>query len=88
MSFLSFARERRKTYESTPEGQEKALKRRKKMRVGKILFLVFVIAFLALCVIVTLNNHFHWWVTLPFGGEKPAETSEPIATSSSGKIFP
>lgn len=66
MSIFAVASERRKAFAATPEGQKKALKRRRRMRVGKVLLIVALIAFAVLFAVITMNAHFHWWETIPF----------------------
>ena len=69
MSVFRLAKDRRVAFEATPEGQQKALKRRKRLRVGLMLFLIALGLFAALCVVIILNNHFHWWITQPWSEE-------------------
>jgi|GEM_PF-3537782 len=65
MSLFSLVKAKRQEFDATPEGQKKALKRKKGIRVGKVVLIIALSAFAILFVIVALNNHFHWWVTLP-----------------------
>ncbi len=82
MSLFSLARERRQTYEATPEGAQKALVRKRRAVAWRAVFIALAIAFIVFCVIVILNGRFHWWTTMPWEEEAVSEAVSSLREES------